>query len=739
MSTQKNASAMSWRRLGARMDRDAPERRTSAMMIALGTFALTMIIAFVGILIGSYQERLERDYSRVPASWFTAAEKTNEGARWQIISDSAGDHWVHVIVIVPGNDAPLPPGLSRWPEPGDVVLSPGLKDSSIGHEIVQRYGQEAPGVIGASGVVSSTERLAYVRPENAVLSQVYGLPLTDFGAPFPAHPGQEGFLGGAAYQRSLEMALLGYGLTFVIPSLILMMVSSRTGSARRDRRLQVLAILGAAPRDSSAVLWGAVGRPLIVGGVGAALALSIVAAMDVPVPGPDVMLRSQDVRAQLPIILLCALTGWLASVGIVMLGNRPRRARGTRPRRAIPREKWWKILLLPVVCVVTTQALIATLSWEDATPRILLIYVGIALVALTLPAFVGAATFLLARLLVRLGRAAGNAACIVAGRQLLHDPRAVRRLASGMALIIVLMAHSLVLANLTNSQTRHAEAVHSVFGSSILEVTGNVGSEAQTTLLSSALDGHGGVLAISVSFDNGRVGPAVVTASCPVLAAVNLACTNGRVDPAALEDDGRLYYLVTSLGADDAVVDVGDPWSADESLLYAVSYDGEDLPASSIRAELAHTMLPPPSVYPVGQSWVDGLQEARDQAQWNIVGAAAATVLLGLAVTGSVLGDTGAHSRRVGVTSMWGAGRRFAAVVVAGRVLLPLLVAVGTGGLAALVTTYPLTMPPLDSQLPSGYFTATMVLPLVAAVLVTIVGIRSQFQQLSAWRPGAER
>src|SRR5699024_564462 len=128
-----------------------------------------------------------------------------------------------------------------------------------------------------------------------------------------------------------------------------------TGAARRDRRLQVLAILGAAPRDSSAVLWGAVGRPLIVGGVGAALALSLFAAMDVPVPGPEVMLRSQDVRAQLPMILLCALTGWLASVGIVMLGNRPRRARGTRPRRATPREKWWKILLLPVVCVVTTQ------------------------------------------------------------------------------------------------------------------------------------------------------------------------------------------------------------------------------------------------------------------------------------------------------------------------------------------------------------------------------------------------
>lgn len=723
------------------MDRGTPERRTGTLVITVATALLTLAIAAMGILIGSYQERLERDYARVPTAYTGVGGMTVEGPRWRIIADTADGRWVHVFVVVPEADTPLPPGLEAWPDPGQVVLAPALRGTQAGREVLERYGTESRQTIQLEGLVSPQERIAYVRPADDILDRVEGIPLTGYGVPYPARANQEGFFGGAAYQRSLAQALSGAGIAAVLPAMTLMLVASRTGSARRDRRLQVLRAQGAGPREHLAFLWGATGHGLVIGGLGALAILALMMLIDVPVPASEAVILARDLRAQAPLALGAAGAGWLIAVCLLIVMNRPRRLRGTRPLPGRVRERWWSLAPLPLACLTMTQALIATLSWEDSTPRLLIGYAGLGLVALTLPSFIGSATALAARALTRLGRGAGSPAMIVAGRQLLNDPRSVRRLGAGMAIMVVLIAHAMVLPTLTNSFTRNAQATQAAFGSSLLEVTGRVDTPDQRELLAETLGERAGVVAVSMPGDvHDPTSTTAITGSCATLTSLRLPCTNGSLSRTEIDPDPRLDYLAPAAWSTTITVTVADPLvvppSAESVSTSIISYDGGDLPIEALRSDFAHAMLPPPAIFPVGDSWITGLQENRDQARWNAAGAGVLTVLFGLAITAAVQGDVTTHARRTGVMSMWGAGRQFVLGVSIIRVFVPLLVAVAAGGAVAYVTTFPYLLPPLDGQLPRNYALTTTVLPLVAAAMITAISALIQGSSLRRWRPG---
>lgn len=735
------ASNYSWRRLGAEVDRGTPERRTGSLTLVVATVFLTLAVAAMGILIGSYQERLERDYARVPTSYTGAGETTSEGPRWRIIDDTADGRWVHIFVVEPDTGAPLPPGLVSWPAAGEVVLSPALRGTAAGDEVLARYGSDSGQVIGSDGVVSPEERIAYVRPSADILEHVEGIPLTGYGVPYPARADQEGFFGGAAYQRSLTQALTGAGLAVVLPAIVFSLVATRSGSARRDRRLQILRAQGAGPREHLPFLWGAAGRALVAGGLGALAILTVTMVVDVPVPGAGATILARDVRSQAPLVLCSAACGWLLAVGLFVVMNRPRRLRGTRPRPAPSRPRRWTLPLLPAACLLMILALIATLSWEDASPRLLIGYAGLFLVALTLPSFIGGVTSLLAVAVTRIGRRVGRPAMIVAGRQLLHDPTAVRRLGAGMAIMVVLIGHATVLSSLTNSFTRDAQATQAAFGSSVLELSGRIDTPDQKALLDDVLADRAGVIAVMMPQDvHDPAATTALTADCPTLEALNLPCLAGTFPRMDLDPDGRVDYLVPAAWSKTVTIAVQDPLTvtgnSEAASLSVVSYDGRALPIEEMRDNLSRSMLPPPVIEPVGEAWITGLQENRDQARWNTVGAGILTVLFGFAITAAVLGDVTTHSRRTGVLSLWGAGRGFILGISIVRVLIPLLVAISTGAVVAYTTTIPYLLPPLDGDLPAGYGLTTTVLPLLAAIFITLLSAAIQATALRRWRPG---
>ena len=68
-----------------------------------------------------------------------------------------------VIVIAPlSEDAPLPPGLSAWPGPGEAAVSPALGTDLTG-DLAGRYGH-VTSRISLEGLETPQERRVYMRP-----------------------------------------------------------------------------------------------------------------------------------------------------------------------------------------------------------------------------------------------------------------------------------------------------------------------------------------------------------------------------------------------------------------------------------------------------------------------------------------------------------------------------------------------------------------------------------------------
>jgi len=382
-----------------------------------------------------------------------------------------------------------------------------------------------------------------------------------------------------------------------------------------------------------------------------------------------------------------------------------------------------------------------TARFGDSPVRILTIYAAILLVALSLPAFVGAMSSLLAKIMVYTGRSTRSAGLIVAGRQILEDPQTTRRLGSGMALLILLIAHAYCLSTMTNAMARDAISVRDEFGTSVLNINGPTRSPEHASATREALSGKGEILALSTTFSVEKPPTGRIVASCDTLSYLGFPCDSTRLDKNAIHSSPQLALITGSAGLSSVSVEVADPLElvspaeSDVTEFYALGVADEST-LMGIRQDLAHSLITPPFIAPIGTEWIDGLAEGREQARWNTVGASVATALLGIAIIASVIGDSASQSRQVGMLATYGARAPFILVTVFGRVFIPLLIAITTGCLVAFVTTSPYSVPPMSAELPSEFYVATTTLPLCAAVAFTAMAAWGQFVAFTRWRSG---
>lgn len=732
-----------WLRFGHNLDRGRPERRISAALIALGTFALVSSLFVLAGTVATYQERLARDDARIDRGWLSGAEPLNDGPRWRAANDAVDYDWVLVLVVEPGPDSPLPPGLEGWPAPGEVVLSPALAGTAAGDVLVERYGSPSPLEIGLAGLSSPGERVIYVRPSTESVKNFSGYPLTGFGIGRKPSPFDSGFLGGVAYQRSVFEPLVGFILGLTIPSALLLLVGSRVGSHRRDRRSQILRLLGGRPREIRAALIGQVGIPYLLG-CGLASALLITAlCIDLPLPHVGFTVQSRDLRAHSLWLTGALLLGIALSALLVLAANRTRPGIGTRPRARVKPASWRGLLALPVATVGTVITLQQTLGWEESALRIFVVYGGLILITAALPSFLSAVTAAASSTGVRIARRFGSTGFLVGCRQTLADSVASRRLASGIALIIVLVAQAMTIGTITSSSQRAALALEQSLGTTVLSLDGIAPTSAglDASPVSTALRAAGpDATLIALDAEVSPGGSTVrLFGDCSILGELGAPCASAA--PAAAVPALRLEAAIADRAGPGARVEsiplTDDVARSDEVSWYLLSKSGADLPLEPLKTTLAHFSLPRASIDPIGRGWLIGLQESRDRSEWSILVVAAATVLLVLATLGAIVGDAASDSPAAGVATMWGADLRFAVGLTAARVVLPLAVAILIGNLVALYTTLPYMMPPLNGYLPEGFFVATAVIPILLMVLLAVASLRTVRRALGSWRPGA--
>jgi len=246
--------------------------------------------------------------------------------------------------VDPGSASP-PPGVERFPEPGQLLLSPALADllaSADGAQLRERLPGERIGLIGDNALLGPEELRFY---RGASLNDpLYG----------------EGIAVGWGSRSGFDYApdsvspyitvLLTAGTAIVIvPLLIFVSLMSRVGGAGRDRRSAAIRLMGASRAQLSRITLVepavAAVAGLLLGGIGFVIARPFVARLRF---GSTAFFPA-DLSPTLVATVLIVVAVPLLAIFAVWLGTR--RAlieplgvvRRTRPT---PRRIWWRLALL---------------------------------------------------------------------------------------------------------------------------------------------------------------------------------------------------------------------------------------------------------------------------------------------------------------------------------------------------------------------------------------------------------
>ncbi|MBB5954664.1 ABC-type lipoprotein release transport system permease subunit [Saccharothrix tamanrassetensis] len=163
-----------------------------------------------------------------PSSDVLYVERWVTDFRGQVIS---GDY-----VRASGPEAPVPPGASRVPGDGEIVLSPALAsllDSPQGELLRERFPQQRVGVITQQGL-NAPHDLRFVAGDASVDEDAKQAVVS---------------YGGAAKERTLDpvlslLIMVGV-VALLFPVLVFVGISTRLAATERDRRLAALRLVGA--------------------------------------------------------------------------------------------------------------------------------------------------------------------------------------------------------------------------------------------------------------------------------------------------------------------------------------------------------------------------------------------------------------------------------------------------------------------------------------------------------------
>lgn len=259
-----------------------------------------------------------------------------------------------------GPEAPLPPGVEEFPEPGEMVVSPALAEllDDPEHDLLrERLDHPVAGHIAEEGLTGPHELVYFIGGQDMEAGEAGAVRLDTFedGQPWTA-------------DDPIIMLLGAVGTVVMLtPVLVFLSAAVRFGAEQRDRRLAALRLMGAdhaATRRVTAgetlvgavagVLLGIVffvsGRPLVET---VPIATGVFASDVVPSPVPGAL-----VLAAVPVLAL-----WVALLAVRGVVVEPlgvvRRIERRKPRL------WWR-LLLPVIGLVLIYAALGPLGVDTS-------------------------------------------------------------------------------------------------------------------------------------------------------------------------------------------------------------------------------------------------------------------------------------------------------------------------------------------------------------------------------------
>jgi cell division protein FtsX len=352
-----------------------------------------------------------------------------------------------VDVAATGPNAPVPPGISHLPGPGEYYASPALAvllRSEPANELRDRYPARQIGIIGAAALPSPNSLIIVIGHTARQLSRVSGAIKVAAiqHSPADCYACQSTIGSGPV----LQFILVGGAIALLLPVLILIATASRLSAARREERFAAMRLVGATPRQISVIsAVEAVVAALTGVAVGFALffasrpLLYHVPFTGAPLSQGDLSLHWFNIMLVMigvPIAAIVTARLALRRVQVSPLGVK-RRTSSHPPR---------------IVRIIPLLAGIALLAYFDAAGKpgaigsqLLELLVGFVLLVVGLvlagPWFTTAGS----RFMTKRAR---RPATLIAGRRLLDNPKAAFRFISG--LVIALFIASAMIGALSS-------------------------------------------------------------------------------------------------------------------------------------------------------------------------------------------------------------------------------------------------------------------------------------------------
>ncbi|WP_336031653.1 ABC transporter permease [Geodermatophilus sp. FMUSA9-8] len=321
----------------------------------------------------------------------------------------------------------VPPGLDRVPAPGEVALSPAMRElwSDPTTTLAERYPGRDVGTVQRAGLIGPQDLVVWVgvnqdqMPGTRVVTGFGGAGVADI-ADVPS-------------ELRLAVPLLVIG--FLLPLIALFLTVATTGTAARERRLAALRLLGFSARHCRLI--AALESTLVVlpGVVLGALAFRLGApalAPHLPVAGgvwPDQVRFSPVVAGALLVVLplLGTMATWwaLRRVQVSPLGV----VRGSTDREL----RRWRLLPLGIGALALAGSAAASYRADDVT--IAGVFLLLAVVAL-LVGIVTAAPLLCRLTATALGRVLPGIPIQLAAARVTRDATSAARLVTGSALLV---------------------------------------------------------------------------------------------------------------------------------------------------------------------------------------------------------------------------------------------------------------------------------------------------------------
>jgi len=719
-------------RMGLSAGRAGESGRTRFLALLMATVVAALTSAAFVASAATFDGRELRGMARNPVM---AEHGKQPNALWSRYGDSEQGRQYSVVVVWPLTaDAPLPPGLSRWPAPGEAFLSPALADAPVSEDFSHRYGKTA-GRIGASGLATPGERLVYTRPSQTMLDSSRLDPIVGFGSPGPSFGDLKTI--DSATQLDLIMLVL-----LSLPAAGLTVAAARMGAAGHDRRARLLAVLGANRRTRAWMDFGTAVVPVTAGAVVAAALVAPALFFDVTLPWIDFTLSSVDLRRAAGGLLL-ATAGAAVFVLVVTLFLQPSAGRPSRRTRVRAAERGLLRRLALGACPAFLALAVLTGPMLGGGQRFAFGYLLAVLgVWVTLPSVIGWATSRYAPTMATAARRTGGPGRMIAARTLAARPGAVVRLVATLIIAIGVIGQTQLISTLLSNLSEGSEFPGSAAGRSMALVQASDRARPSNEFRAAL---PGSVHMVSLGHLNPAPGGSstrrIIQAPCADLTALHLPCPTGQntATVAYHQLDRRLQATTaTYFGDAPATVRTAAATRLDPHDVWLVVFTADgtalDLPAVKRAAHL--TLSTDSVIRPLAEG--NGSDTLGLQARWIPFLGTIGTLYIAVAMVFSSLAEFVRFARALAPVTVLTGHSRVYRTTAAWSLSLPIALAGAAGVAAYVVLAQPISGGDQGAQLSLSLCGGLLVLTLALAAAAAGAAGLAATREARKWRPRAD-